>query len=136
MFSKALGEAAKDEDLVRYAFLAIRGYLSAGTMTARLALQRPDGAIRTLLLRGVACAIRERAAEADLGTGNPALLGGVRTHAISGNAQGRGRRAGPLAPVVDRSTISLAAERHDPRGQATTSHLHCAMADTSAALPT
>ncbi|HYZ57457.1 MAG TPA: hypothetical protein VE733_28695 [Streptosporangiaceae bacterium] len=71
LFSKALGEAAKDEDLVRYAFLTIRGYLSAGTMAARLAPQRPDGAIRTLLLRGVACAIRERAAEAGLGTGDP-----------------------------------------------------------------
>jgi AcrR family transcriptional regulator len=73
LFSKALGEAAKDEDLVRYAFLTIRGYLSAGTMAARLAPQRPDGAIRTLLLRGIACAIRERAAEAGLGIGDPAL---------------------------------------------------------------
>ena len=71
LFSKALGEAAKDEDLVRYAFLTIRGYLSGGTMAARLAPQRPDGAIRTLLLRGVACAIRERAAEAGLGIGDP-----------------------------------------------------------------
>lgn len=85
LFSKALGEAAKDEDLVRYAFLAIRGYLSADIMTARLAPQHPDGAIRTLLLRGVACAIRERAAEADLGTGDPALRGDAGTHMISGS---------------------------------------------------
>jgi AcrR family transcriptional regulator len=71
LFSKALGEAARDEELVRYAFLAIRGYLSAGTMAARLVPQRPDADIRTLLLRGVACAIRERAAEAGLAVGDP-----------------------------------------------------------------
>jgi AcrR family transcriptional regulator len=70
LFSQALGEAAEDEELVRYAFLTIRGYLSAGTMAARLVPQRPDGAIRELLLRGVAGTIRERAAEAGLGTGD------------------------------------------------------------------
>ena len=72
LFTKALGEAASDETLVRYAFLTIRGYLSAGAMAARLAPQRPDATIRTLLLRGLACAIRERAAEARLGIGDPA----------------------------------------------------------------
>ncbi len=62
LFAKALGEAAKDEELVRYAFFAIRGYLSANTMAARLVPQRSDAITRDLLLRGVACAIRERAA--------------------------------------------------------------------------
>jgi AcrR family transcriptional regulator len=70
LFSQALGDAAEDEELVRYAFLTIRGYLSAGTMAARLVPQRPDGPIRELLLRGVAGTIRERAAEAGLGTGD------------------------------------------------------------------
>jgi AcrR family transcriptional regulator len=70
LFSKALGEAAKDEELVRFAFLTIRGYLSANTMAARLAPLRRDTATRALLLRGVACAIRERAAQTGLGTGD------------------------------------------------------------------
>jgi AcrR family transcriptional regulator len=70
LFSKALGEAARDEELVRYAFLTIRGYLSANTMAGRLAPLRRDTDTRALLLRGVACAIRERAALAGLGTGD------------------------------------------------------------------
>src|SRR6516225_518480 len=64
LFAEALGEAAKDEELVRYAFLSIRGYLSANAMAASLVPQRRDGPIRDLLLRGVAGAIRERATEA------------------------------------------------------------------------
>jgi len=71
LFTKALGEAASDETLVRYAFLTIRGYLSANTMAARLAPQRPDATIRALLLRGIACAIRERAAHDGLEVGDP-----------------------------------------------------------------
>jgi AcrR family transcriptional regulator len=72
LFARALGEAAKDEELVRYAFLSIRGYLSANTMAARLARPRHDAPIRGLLLRGVASAIRERAGEAGLEIGDPA----------------------------------------------------------------
>jgi AcrR family transcriptional regulator len=71
LFTEALGEAASDETFVRYAFLAIRGYLSANTMAARLVPQRPDASVRELLLRGVACAVRERAAEAGLDIGDP-----------------------------------------------------------------
>jgi AcrR family transcriptional regulator len=66
LFTKALGQAAADDELVRYAFLTIRGYLSANTMAARLAPQTPDARIRGLLLQGVACAIRQRAGEAGL----------------------------------------------------------------------
>jgi AcrR family transcriptional regulator len=58
----ALGAAARDESLVRYAFLSIRGYLSANTMAVRLAPQPPDMAARALLLHGIAYAIRERSA--------------------------------------------------------------------------
>lgn len=71
LFSQALGEAARSEELVRYAFLTIRGYLSANTMAASLVPRRPDAPIRALLLRGVACAIRERAAEAGFKIGDP-----------------------------------------------------------------
>jgi AcrR family transcriptional regulator len=70
LFSRAMGEAAGDDDLVRYAFLAIRGYLSENTMADRLVPQRPDAPVRALLLCGVACAIRERAAQAGLDTGD------------------------------------------------------------------
>ena len=70
LFAEALGEAATDEELVRYAFLAIRGYLSANTMAARLVPRGRDAPIRELLLRGVAGAIRERAAEAGLEIGH------------------------------------------------------------------
>jgi AcrR family transcriptional regulator len=69
LFTKALGEAASDEALIRYAFLAIRGYLSANTMAA-LVPQSRDATVRTLLLRGVACAIRERAAASGLEIGD------------------------------------------------------------------
>jgi AcrR family transcriptional regulator len=69
LFAQALGEAAKDEELVRYAFLSIRGYLSANAMAVHLGPQRRDASIRQLLLRGVACAVRERAAEAGLRVG-------------------------------------------------------------------
>jgi AcrR family transcriptional regulator len=72
LFAEALGEASRDDELVRYAFLAIRGYLSANTMASRLVAQRRDGPIRELLLRGVACAIRERAAEDGLEIGGVA----------------------------------------------------------------
>ena len=71
LFTQALGEAAGDETTIRYAFLTIRGYLSANTMAAGLVPQSRDATIRTLLLRGVACAIRERAAAAGLGIGDP-----------------------------------------------------------------
>jgi AcrR family transcriptional regulator len=71
LFARAMGEAARDDDLVRYAFLAIRGYLSANTMAARLVPQRPDAPVRALLLRGIACAIREHAAQAGLDVADP-----------------------------------------------------------------
>ncbi|HEX4538751.1 MAG TPA: TetR/AcrR family transcriptional regulator [Acidimicrobiales bacterium] len=71
LFTEALGAAATDETLVRYAFLAIRGYLSANVMAARVVPQRGDESVRELLLRGVASAIRERAAEANLDVGDP-----------------------------------------------------------------
>jgi AcrR family transcriptional regulator len=71
LFAKALGEASKNDELVRFAFLTIRGYLSANTMAARLVPQRPDATIRMLLVRGVASAIRERAAEAGIDIGDP-----------------------------------------------------------------
>jgi AcrR family transcriptional regulator len=75
LLARALGGAATDETLVRYAFLTIRGYLSANAMAARLTPLRSDGAVRALLLQGVAGAIRARAAEAGLDVGDPSGVG-------------------------------------------------------------
>lgn len=72
LFARALGGASKDEELVRYAFLTIRGYLSANTMAARLVRPPRDEPVRALLLKGVACAIREGAAERGLDVGDAA----------------------------------------------------------------
>jgi AcrR family transcriptional regulator len=65
-FVQAMGEASQSAELVEYAFLTLRGYLTANLLPSRL---RPVGrkpSIRRLLVNGVACAIRERADELGL----------------------------------------------------------------------
>ncbi|WP_436776587.1 TetR/AcrR family transcriptional regulator [Yinghuangia sp. YIM S09857] len=71
LFARALGEAACDESLVRFAFMSIRGYLSATTMAGIHVPQPPDRAVRALLLRGIAYAIHEQAARAGIQMGHP-----------------------------------------------------------------
>jgi AcrR family transcriptional regulator len=61
LFDSALGPAAKDLDLVRYAFLTLRGYLQGGLISSRIAYTTDDTVPRQLLVRGIAAAIRERA---------------------------------------------------------------------------
>lgn len=73
LFSRAMGQAASDDELVLYAFQAIRGYLSANTMAGALVTQRPYARIRSLILRGVASAIREQASAAGLEVGDLSL---------------------------------------------------------------
>jgi AcrR family transcriptional regulator len=74
LFEQALGEAANDERLVRYAFSALRSHLIGhliSTSLADLADLADDTELRSLLVRGVASVIRE---EMDVGRpGNPAL---------------------------------------------------------------
>jgi AcrR family transcriptional regulator len=74
LFTQAMGQAASDEELVLYAFQAIRGYLSANTMAGRMGPSRHPR-IRSLLLRGVAHAIREEAAAAGLDVGESPASG-------------------------------------------------------------
>jgi AcrR family transcriptional regulator len=63
LFVQALGDAAADPTLVRFAFVTLRGFLTGNLVATHIAQIRSDRAVRELLIRGVACAIRERAAE-------------------------------------------------------------------------
>lgn len=67
LFEQALGEAANDADLVTYAFLTLRGFLSANVVATSISGKTTGWARpRELLVRGVACVIRERAVEQGL----------------------------------------------------------------------
>jgi hypothetical protein len=74
MLSQVLGVAAKDNDLVLFAFVTLRGYLISSAISQRIA-DLPDGVVlrfvsddtdepvlRDLLIRGIAAVIREEAA--------------------------------------------------------------------------
>jgi hypothetical protein len=61
LFEGALGEAARETDLVRYAFLALRGYLQGGIIAAHIADMTDDTVPRRLLIEGVADAIQAEA---------------------------------------------------------------------------
>ena len=61
LFEQALGEAAHDELLVRYAFVTLRGYLTGDLIASSIAETTDDRELRELLIDGVACAIRMRA---------------------------------------------------------------------------
>jgi AcrR family transcriptional regulator len=63
LFVQAMGEAGTDRELVEYAFLTLRGYLMGNMLTAAYATASDKRATRELLVRGVACAIAERAHE-------------------------------------------------------------------------
>lgn len=71
LIAKALGEAAADEDLVRYTFMTMRGFLSSNAMAARIAPQRPNATVRALLVRGVAYAVQEHAAQSGIEIRDP-----------------------------------------------------------------
>lgn len=62
LFERALGDAARDRDLVTFAFTSLRGYLTGRVIASRIADTTDDRFTRTLLVRGVACAIRDEAA--------------------------------------------------------------------------
>ncbi len=61
LFEGALGEAARETDLVRYAFLTLRGYLQGGIISAHIADTADDTVPRRLLIQGVAAAIAAEA---------------------------------------------------------------------------
>ncbi|MCU1484765.1 MAG: regulatory protein TetR [Actinomycetia bacterium] len=66
LFDQALGEAASDPELVRYAFLALRGYLMGNVVSTNVADTADDTVVRGLLVRGVAEALRSEAARRGL----------------------------------------------------------------------
>lgn len=61
LFARALGEAAKEPDLIAYAFTTLRGFLVGEIVASRIAPQRYTGVERDLLVRGVAAAVRDEA---------------------------------------------------------------------------
>jgi AcrR family transcriptional regulator len=63
LFEQALGEAASDQELVTYAFLTLRGFLTANLIAGAIGGKSTRSPERDLLIRGVACVVRERAAE-------------------------------------------------------------------------
>jgi AcrR family transcriptional regulator len=67
LFEQALGDAANDEILVRYAFVTLRGYLMGNLIASNITDTSDDQVLRELLVQGVASAIRQRAAERGLG---------------------------------------------------------------------
>jgi AcrR family transcriptional regulator len=69
LFAQAMGEAGSDRELVEYAFLTLRGFLTANTVSASYTIVARDERFRVLLVRGVAAAIAERAAERGLSLG-------------------------------------------------------------------
>jgi AcrR family transcriptional regulator len=66
LFEQALGEAANDEILVRYAFATLRGYLTGDLIASNITDTSDARDVRELLVLGVASAIRQRAAERGL----------------------------------------------------------------------
>jgi len=61
LFDRALGEVAREDDLLRYAFLTLRGYLSGSLIASSIAEVGDDTVPRALLVEGVAAAIRAEA---------------------------------------------------------------------------
>jgi AcrR family transcriptional regulator len=61
LFRRALGDASGQEDLVRYAFTTLRGYLVGGLIARSIAETRSDRVQRELLVGGVTAAVRAEA---------------------------------------------------------------------------
>jgi AcrR family transcriptional regulator len=65
-FVQAMGEAGQCTELAEYVFLTLRGYLTANLLVSRLQSVGRDPVVRELLVKGVACAVTERARELGL----------------------------------------------------------------------
>jgi AcrR family transcriptional regulator len=62
LFAQALGDAARDEEIVSYAFSTLRAYLASRAIAGRVTELADDSVERELLVRGVAAAITSEAA--------------------------------------------------------------------------
>jgi AcrR family transcriptional regulator len=65
-FAQAMGEAGRRAELAEYVFLTLRGYLTANLLVSRLQSVGSKPVVRDLLVKGVACAVTERARELGL----------------------------------------------------------------------
>ena len=63
LFEQALGDAAADAELVGYAFVTLRGFLQGSLVSGSISGRRATLRQRDLLVRGVACAIRDAVSE-------------------------------------------------------------------------
>ncbi len=61
LFAQALGDGAKDKELVRYAFKALRGYLIGEGIASRLTKEGVNTGERRFMIQGVAAAVRAEA---------------------------------------------------------------------------
>jgi AcrR family transcriptional regulator len=61
LFAQALGDAAKERDLVVYAFTTLRGYLTGRLIAESIADIPGDTVLRQLLVNGVASSLRTEA---------------------------------------------------------------------------
>ena len=65
-FVQAMGEEGQCAELAEYAFLTLRGYLTANLLVSRLQSVGRDAVVRELLVKGAACAVTERARQLGL----------------------------------------------------------------------
>jgi AcrR family transcriptional regulator len=61
LFAQALGDASAEEELVRYAFKTLRGYLIGDSIASRLTKAGVDAGERRFVIQGVAAAVRAEA---------------------------------------------------------------------------
>jgi AcrR family transcriptional regulator len=61
LFEQALGEAARDRDLVLFAFSTLRGYLASGNIARRISNVPSDAKQRQMLVNAVAAELRAEA---------------------------------------------------------------------------
>jgi AcrR family transcriptional regulator len=70
-FVQAMGQASQNAELVEFAFLTLRGYLTANLLLSRVRAIGRKPAVRALLVQGVACAVANRAHELHLSVDPP-----------------------------------------------------------------
>jgi AcrR family transcriptional regulator len=69
LFDSALGAAARDPELVRFAFLTLRAYLTGSVIAGRIAAMADDAVVKQLLVDGVAATVRAEAERRGLTSG-------------------------------------------------------------------
>jgi AcrR family transcriptional regulator len=63
LFDRALGAAAADPELLRFAFLTMRGHLMGSVLASSVSDPADDSGVRALLIQGVAAALRAEGAQ-------------------------------------------------------------------------